>query len=221
MPVAKAKPAPKPAAPLELGGRRRLIEAALRLAAEKRGLQGIGLRELGREAGLNPNTFYRHFRDLDALYAAVVEEFGAEIGPALRNIRLNAPIEQVPALTTELVFDIAKQNPEAFIVGVRELHGALDSAREALRRRLTTLAQEMADDVLVRSPVPGLDEGLLRELARSIVEHVFLRTLDYLENPRQRAALVRRTALFIDSLLYGSVVVAARERAARRPIQQG
>lgn len=217
MPVARTKRVSKPTEPVEIGGRRRLIEAALRLAAEKRGLQGIGLRELGREAGLNPNTFYRHFGKLDDLYAAVVEEFGAEIGPALRKIRLTAPVEQVPALTTELVFDIAKQNPAAFIVGVRELHGALDSAREALRRRLTNLAQEMADDVLLRSPVPGLDEGLLRELALSIVEHVFLRTLDYLENPRQRAALVRRTALFIDSLLYGSALVAARERAASAP----
>ena len=49
----------------DAGGRERLIGAALKLAAEKRSLLALGVRELGRMAGLNPNTFYRHFKTLD------------------------------------------------------------------------------------------------------------------------------------------------------------
>ena len=47
------------------GGKLKLVQAALRLITQSRSLTSLGLRELAREAGLNPNTFYRHFRNLD------------------------------------------------------------------------------------------------------------------------------------------------------------
>ena len=50
------------------GGKLKLIQAALRLITETRSLTSLGLRELAREAGLNPNTFYRHFKSLDEFY---------------------------------------------------------------------------------------------------------------------------------------------------------
>ena len=56
------------ASELELApGKRKLIEAALRLTAGGRSFASLGLRELAREAELNPNTFYRHFDTLDRL----------------------------------------------------------------------------------------------------------------------------------------------------------
>ena len=58
----------------EAPGKRQLMAAALRLSSTSRSLSNLGLRELAREAGLNPNTFYRHFRDVDDL--------GMEIGRA-------------------------------------------------------------------------------------------------------------------------------------------
>ena len=48
-------------------GKRALLDAAERLASSSRCLTSLGLRELAREAGLNPNTFYRHFRDMEDL----------------------------------------------------------------------------------------------------------------------------------------------------------
>ena len=38
-------------------GKRLLMDAALRLTSTSRSLSSLGLRELAREAGLNPNTF--------------------------------------------------------------------------------------------------------------------------------------------------------------------
>ena len=49
------------------GGRERLIQAALRLASRTRSLTHLGIRELAREADLNPNTFYRHFGTIEDL----------------------------------------------------------------------------------------------------------------------------------------------------------
>jgi AcrR family transcriptional regulator len=55
--------------------RRALIEAALSLSAE-RGMGGIGLREITRKAEVTPAAFYRHFRDMDDLALALVDEVG-------------------------------------------------------------------------------------------------------------------------------------------------
>ena len=46
-------------------GKTLLMEAALALVVRTRSLQALGIREIGREAGLNPNTFYRHFKNME------------------------------------------------------------------------------------------------------------------------------------------------------------
>ena len=65
----------------------------------------------------------------------------------------------------------------------------------------------MAEDILATQAVPGIDAAMREELAEPVVEHVFHRTLDYLEEPRRRAELVRRTTHIIDALFTGAVVL--------------
>lgn len=187
-----------------VGGRERLMAAALKLAAERRGLHGLGVRELGRAAGLNPNTFYRHFDDLEDLGVAILDAFTRDLGPALHAIRLDrGNAASISTRTVEYVFDYAERNPEAFLVGVRELHGPSTRLRKALRGRIAELGEEMVRDLtgepLFTTPVVAA----LRSLSTALVEHVFHRTLDYLEAPTQRAALIERTAVFIDTLFVG------------------
>ena len=79
---------PSDAAPLdEAAGRRSLIRAAITLAAQKRSFQALGLREVAREAGVNPNTFYRHFADMEELAMAVATELGGQLSQTLKAIR--------------------------------------------------------------------------------------------------------------------------------------
>lgn len=197
----------------DAGGRERLIAAALRLAAEKRSLVALGVRELGRMAGLNPNTFYRHFKTLDELSVAVIDEFAQDLAPALRAIRLSGEKpDRISLSTVEYVFDYARQHPEAFIVGVRELYGSSSVLQDALRARIRQVAAEMSEDILAIGAVPGITQAMLDELAEPVVEHVFHRTLDYLEAPKRRAELVRRTAHFIDALFTGAVAMKAMNR---------
>ena len=196
------------------GGRERLLRAALRLGARKRSLGALGLRELGREAGLNPNTFYRHFRTLDDLSLAIIEEFGRDLRPAVRNIRRSvATPEEAGLLSTQHVFDYALRNPEVFIVGVHELHGASPAVRQALREQLEAFAREMAEDVELLNLAPGLEPARLREVSLAVVRETFYLCLDYLEQPRQRAQLLRQAADFIEMLMAGAVAVQAMQAA--------
>src|SRR5262245_11388966 len=62
--------------------REALLESAIRLIAEV-GPAGFTLRELARRAGVSHNAPYRHFRDRDALMAAVATQGFRELTKAM------------------------------------------------------------------------------------------------------------------------------------------
>lgn len=47
--------------------RRSLVEAAFSQLSAERSFASLSLREVAREAGIAPTSFYRHFRDVDEL----------------------------------------------------------------------------------------------------------------------------------------------------------
>jgi len=191
-------------------GREKLLAAALKLAAKSRNLSTIGVRELGREAGLNPNTFYRHFNDLDDLSMALIDQLGRELRVPLQTLRRSIVSREENAVrTVELVFDFAKDHPEVFIVGVRELYGASQPVREALRRAIGEVAGDLAEDMRVMQITPGLDDKTARELAEVVAVQTFHSTLDYLEHPDQRAEILRRVVQFINALFVGAMAIQA------------
>jgi AcrR family transcriptional regulator len=70
-----------------------LLQAAIRLIA-RRGPGGFTLREVARRARVSHNAPYRHFRDKDALIAAVAAEGYRELNQAM----LDAAVSQPTAL---------------------------------------------------------------------------------------------------------------------------
>ncbi|PYB35969.1 TetR family transcriptional regulator, partial [Pseudomonas aeruginosa] len=92
-------------------GKRALLEAALRLGSSSRSLGAIGLRELAREAGLNPNTFYRHFRDIDDLGLTMIRDISTQLRQPLRQLRREAATRAAPgarAQTTPFGLDLER-----------------------------------------------------------------------------------------------------------------
>ncbi|WAJ35637.1 TetR family transcriptional regulator [Pseudomonas sp. GOM7] len=192
-------------------GKRLLLEAALRLTSTHRSLSSLGLRELAREAGLNPNTFYRHFRDVDDLGLTIIEEINTLLRQPLRDLRREAAQRAVsdkgamlPKLlgidlgrgrrvcheTVKLFFDFAAEHPEAFIIGVRELHGASPVLREALRQVMDDFASDMAEDLLELELLPGIvSADTVRQVSGLISRNLFELSLDYIGQPQRREAI--------------------------------
>ncbi|MGS7457649.1 TetR family transcriptional regulator, partial [Mycobacterium tuberculosis] len=54
--------------------RHALMEAALAMVAAGRSFPSLSLREVTRDAGVVPASFYRHFRDMDELGLALVDD---------------------------------------------------------------------------------------------------------------------------------------------------
>ena len=53
--------------------RRSLVEAAFSQLSAERSFASLSLREVAREAGIAPTSFYRHFRDVDELGLTMVD----------------------------------------------------------------------------------------------------------------------------------------------------
>ena len=168
------------------------------------------MRELGREAGLNPNTFYRHFKDLDELSMALIDQLSRDLRVPLQTLRRSLVSREENAVrTVELVFDFAKAKPEVFMVGVRELYGASPPVREALRKVISEVAGDLAEDMRLMQMTPGLDDKTARELAEVVVVQTFHSTLDYLEHTDQRSEILRRVVQFINALFVGAMAIHA------------
>jgi len=97
--------------------RRRLIEAAVRLLAE-RGLERVNSNQIARAAGVGVGTFYGHFADKYAIHQAVVlqalEELGVRLDAASREPARDR--ESQVRRSIEVALDYAVENPRFFRV---------------------------------------------------------------------------------------------------------
>ena len=67
--------------------RRQIIDAAFRLLSLDRSYSSLSLREVTREAGIAPNSFYRHFEDMEELGLTLVDEGGVALRQLMRKAR--------------------------------------------------------------------------------------------------------------------------------------
>ncbi len=205
------------------------MEAALELAATTRSLANLGLREVARHAGLNPNTFYRHFKDFDELGVAMLRDLGTELRaglrerrmhPAARGFRLSdigdpaTGLDQAQELAREsvgLVLDFVMEHREAYTVGIRELHGPSPVMRKAMQDLLEGIARDMTEDLLGVLKLPAITPEEMIEIARVIVRQMVFFSMDYLEQPERHAQIKRQAERFILLLFWGALAARAPE----------
>lgn len=196
-------------------GKRKLIEAALRLTASGRSFTSLGLRELAREAGLNPNTFYRHFDTLDELAREAVESVSRRLRPMLRRERWLAAHDEphsVPRRACMAFFAFTLKNREAFLSALAEYHGTSPALREAVRANLHEVSAEMADDVVQLELMPTLARETVDEVCTQIVLQLFHLSAEYIDaDAARRAALIDYAERFIVRLFAGSMLLAQHE----------
>ena len=196
-------------------GKRKLIDAALRLTAGGRSFASLGLRELAREAGLNPNTFYRHFDTLDELAREAVESVSRRLRPMLRRERWLAAHDDahsVPRRACAAFFAFALENRAAFVSALAEYHGTSPVLREAVRANLHDVSAEMADDVVQLEWMPALARETVDEVCTQIVLQLFHLSAEYLDaNAARQQALIAYAERFIVRLFAGSVLLAQQE----------
>lgn len=182
----------KTALPEVANGKQRLIAAAMRLGArEGISLTSLGLRELAREAGLNHNTFYRHFTTIEDLAQAAASEIAEQLMTGMKDVRARSvKHDDATRGAAEYFLDFVERSPEAFLVGLRELHGGSPKMRAIFRAVIDYIATESVEQITSMNLAPGLNENALLQATSSITYTMFYRALDFIEQPQRRAEII-------------------------------
>ena len=151
--------------------RRALIDAAFSQLSAEKSFSGLSLREVSREAGIAPTSFYRHFRDMNELGLTMVDEAGLTLRQLMRSARERiASGGSVIHTSVDTFMEFIEQDSDVFRLLLRERSGTSKDFRFAVNREIQHFIAEMTD-YLVRESGSGVESA--RVEADAMVTVVF------------------------------------------------
>jgi AcrR family transcriptional regulator len=189
--------------------RRTLIEAALGLI-EDGGFAGLSLREVTRQAGVAPATFYRHFSDMEDLGLALIDEVGLMLRQLMRKGRKRiSETGSVTRSSVEIFMEFVQNNGNLFRLLLGERIGNTPSFRTALQAELNRFIAELTEDLECQAHHLKVSLGDPSIAAEAIVAVVFSAGLEALDIPvHHRKQLTERLIKEIRMILVGAAVMA-------------
>ncbi|MGL4601690.1 MAG: HTH-type transcriptional repressor FabR [Plesiomonas sp.] len=135
--------------------RRALIDAAFSQLSVERSFSSLSLREVAREAGIAPTSFYRHFRDMDELGLTMVDESGLMLRQLMRQARQRiATGGSVVRTSVETFMEFICDNPNVFRLLLRERSGTSAAFRAAVAREIQHFIAELSEYIVQNSKMP-------------------------------------------------------------------
>ncbi|MDO4223875.1 MAG: TetR family transcriptional regulator, partial [Acinetobacter sp.] len=126
-----------------------LFQATLRLIRPGKSISALSLREISREADISPNSFYRHFKDTEALAVALIEQAGESLRAIIREARLQASQSNSVIRSSVEVFVQQLNSDEGHLsLLLRESHIGSPAYKQAVDAQLNFFTQELRDDLL-------------------------------------------------------------------------
>lgn len=183
--------------------RQAIINAAFSQLSAEKGFASLSLREVAREAGIAPTSFYRHFADMDELGLTLVDEAGLMLRQLMRQARLR--IEKngsVINTSVETFMEFVADNSNVFRLLLRERSGTSAAFRAAVAREIQHFSAELAH--YLRKQIE-CSADLAQLQAEAMVTLVFHTGADALDAPQEHyAQLTRRTVLQLRWLAHGA-----------------
>lgn len=143
---------PLDAAPSRKPGiaREDLLVATLKLIGPNRSLSTVSLREVAREAGIAPNSFYRQFRDMDELAIALIDLAGRSLRTIIGQARERATStdRSVIKVSVETFMEQLRADDKLLHVLLREGAVGSDAFKHAVERELNYFEDELKVDLI-------------------------------------------------------------------------
>ncbi|WP_372760215.1 HTH-type transcriptional repressor FabR [Litorivivens sp.] len=195
-------------------GEHELMQAAVSLLDGNRSVSSLSLREIARAANIAPNSFYRHFRDVDELAVALIDQAGRGLRGMIREARQRLEGKQGGVRTSVEVFMEALDDDSRYLqILSREMSLGSDAFREAVERELTYFEQELCDELMMRGERFGLPMHEPALVAKAITRLVFTMgaSADKL-SPDARKVLIDETAIMVRMIIRGSHAMAGEQK---------
>ena len=183
-----------------------IIEAALKLVGPHRSLSTLSLREVAREAGIAPNSFYRQFRDMNELAVALIDRAGQSLRQIIGEARARAYAQQsVVKGSIEAFMDQLRADDRLLHILLREGTVGSDDYKRAVERQLSFFEEELKHDLtqLAEANKTGLFEPELT--AKAITRLVFAMGAQAMDaDPEDQVKLTQQTILMVRMIVAGT-----------------
>ncbi|SFM52588.1 HTH-type transcriptional repressor FabR [Marinobacter zhejiangensis] len=195
----------------KLRTRRALMDAALAQLSADRGFGSLSLREVAREAGIAPTSFYRHFSELDELGLALVDEGGVALRQLMRQARKRiARNGSAISTSVDTFMEYLGNNANLFRLMLRERTGVSKPFRTAIRAEIDHFVTELADDLSRFADEEGRLLSDPRIVAEAMVTLVFNQGAEALDcTPKERDILKTKLKQELRMILVGSQTLAS------------
>ncbi len=154
----------------KLKTRAALMNSALHLVEEGQHFSSISIREVAKNAGVVPTSFYRHFKDLDDLALNLVDELSLMLRQLLRTARQQpqSPLQMIDK-SIDLLMDYVLDNRAFFIFMTQGLSGGSPAVRDAIRSELRFFANELELDLKRQNTLGNLDSGMYSNVCQLVI----------------------------------------------------
>ena len=169
----------------KLQTRQALMEGAMAQVATGRSFASLSLREVTRDAGVVPASFYRHFRDMDELGLALVDDTCQQLRKLIRAARTTqTPGDNMLAASVNTFLLYVEANRQAFHFLTRERYGGSKPIRDAIAREIRGFVVDLAADFAKFPHYNQLPRDDLEMMASLLVNTVVSALGELLELPR-------------------------------------
>jgi len=162
--------------------RQSLIDAALSIVGAGNNFASISLREVAKNAGLVPTSFYRHFTDMEELGLNVVDDLGLVLRKMMRAARQDDGYKKGQLHSSiEVYVDFVCQHSSHFYFMSQCRTGGTPVLRQAIRNELKYFENELSSDIRSVSFLSDMSSSDRDMMSQLIVSTVFEVTIDVLD----------------------------------------
>ncbi|QHB91086.1 HTH-type transcriptional repressor FabR [Acinetobacter baumannii] len=183
-----------------------LFQAALNLIGPQKSIASLSLREVAREAGIAPNSFYRHFKDIDELAISLIDRAGIVLRKIIRQARLRASLQDsIIRSSVEIFLQQLDADEGNLSLLLREGFTGSASYKAAVDRQLNFFQQELQEDLIRLERLNNnhlYHPELVAKAITQLVFHMGAKVIDLAID--QRAEVAEQTMIMIRMILEGA-----------------
>jgi AcrR family transcriptional regulator len=192
-----------------------LMNAAVKLLEDNRSVSTLSLREIARAAGIAPNTFYRHFRDVDELTVALIDQAGRGLRGIVREARQRLSLERSAIRTSVEAFMDQLNTEEKYLhVLLREMSTGSAAFRQAVERELNYFEDELRDELVRMAESTGnvtFEPALAAKAITRLVVAMGATAADL--EPDKRGEVIDQTVIMIRMIMTGAQAMVGKKGA--------
>lgn len=197
--------------------RQHLLAVATDMLASGRSFDSLSLREVAKQAGIAPTSFYRHFHDLEDLGLAVIDEHGKGLFAVMENVRRDVSRGQsLIRASVEAVYSFVADNLGVARMIVQESMSPESPFCDGSKTLFKAMGKELSDYLEEEARERQVPVGYPRLAASAMVSIMFTSGVAMLNSPEaDRERAVDAATIKLKMIMLGAETLGAEAQGGR------